>query len=302
LRRADEASVSVPPPGWVEPAAPAFAAPERVIAHGADMRTENRRLLDGRRVIARLIDWILVWVVATLISRGWEDPFAAFVLAQAMLLIYNHLFEVRSGATPGKRLVGLRVASLDTGGLPSPRQAATRGVIGIFEIGPIAAIAIIVNRQRRRLGDYAAGTAVVDARKHPIAPRPLSGGALVYPVLWAIPMLVVCLPVAMGAPRDSYRTRVNALCARADADVAMARSYGGVATVAAMLDRRDQLIAAQTVPDDWRDRHRRLLLALAEQTEAVHQSAATWARDVDPGRFAATVAAESVHMPGYESC
>lgn len=300
----------MPPPGWVAPAPGAFEAPERPASasdggDAADMRTENRRLLDGRRVIARLIDWAIFWAVAKLITRGWDDQLAAFAFFQCLLLIYNHLFEVTTGATLGKRLVGLRVASLADGGLPSPRQAATRGVIGIFEIGPIAAIAIIVNRQRRRLGDYAAGTAVVDARKHPVPARPLFAGAIAYPLVWLIPTLVVSWPAAHGGPRMDYRAQVAGLCAGARADLRGGAPYGGVAGVAAILDRRDQLIGAivpRDVPEEWRARHRQLLAALAQQTEAVHQSANTWARDVDPGRFAATVAADSVHRPGYESC
>src|SRR4051812_13432766 len=106
------------------------------------MRTENRRLLDSRRVVARLVDWVMVFLTAKIISRGWGSELGELALFQCLLLIYNHLFEVTTGATLGKRLVGLRVANLADGGLPTPRQAATRGVIGIFEIGVIAAVAI----------------------------------------------------------------------------------------------------------------------------------------------------------------
>lgn len=291
----------MPPPGWVAPAAPALSAPERVSPDPGGLRSENRRYLDNRRAVARLADWVLVFGVAKLVSRGWGDALSELALFQCLLLIYNHLFEVTTGATIGKRLAGLRVASLDTGGLPSPRQAATRGVIGIVEIGVVAAIAIIVNKQRRRLGDYAAGTAVVDARRHPAPPRSLFAGAIVYPVLWLVPTLVVCATAA-GRTQDSYRSDVNRLCAQADAAVLGVPSYGDAQTVYALLDQRDRLVAAREVPGAWQVRHRQLVAALAEQTEGVRQSANTWARDVDVSRFAVVVARLSLHRPGYEAC
>ena len=57
-------------------------------------------------------------------------------------MIFHHVCEVTRGATPGKRLLHLRVARLEDGELPTPRQAAARGVIGIFEFGVIACIAV----------------------------------------------------------------------------------------------------------------------------------------------------------------
>jgi uncharacterized RDD family membrane protein YckC len=296
--------VSVPPPGWVEPTRAAVAAAPAPSPSPSSstqaLRAENRRPLDSRRAIARLIDWILVGVVAQVISSGWGDELGSFVLFQCLLLIYNHLFEVTTGATLGKRLVGLRVASLDDGGLPSPRQAATRGVIGIVEIGVIAAISIVVNKQRRRLGDYAAGTAVVDARKHPVTSRALFAGAIAYPVVWLVPTLLVCSMAAKGTLPGSYRSQVNDLCEQARAE-AVAGAYGGDARyVAAVLVERDRRIAALAVPRSWRDRHEQLLASLSRQTNAVVTE--TSGTGAVSGAVESALAGPSRAVAGYNAC
>jgi uncharacterized RDD family membrane protein YckC len=290
----------VPPPGWVEPVRPAFVGTTAPSAAAQDLRHENRRPLDSRRVVARLVDWVLVAIVAQVVSSGWGDELGSFVLFQCLLLIYNHLFEVTTGATLGKRLVGLRVASLDDGGLPSPRQAATRGVIGIVEIGVIAAIAIVVNKQRRRLGDYAAGTAVVDARRHPVASRAVFAGAIVYPVLWLVPTLLVCSMAAKGTLPGSYRSQVNDLCERARAEAASVPYGREPANLAAIFANRDQFIATLAVPRSWRDRHEQLLASLHRQTADL-EVAANGVR-ASSGAVAAALAGPSRGVPGYESC
>jgi hypothetical protein len=169
---------------------------------------------------------------------------------------------VTSGATPGKRLLGLRVARLQDGELPTPRQAAARGVIGIFEFGLIACIAIVCTKGRRRLGDLAAGTAVVDARRHPIASRPLFAGALAYPAAWAVPAIVACVLAARGDLPGSYRDNADAICAsatrQAPAYVA-ARGLTGMQELYAQLDAN---LSALEVPHAWRGRHDEMMLRL----------------------------------------
>lgn len=290
----------MPPPGWAEPARPVFVPTAAALpAAVQELRTESRRSLDSRRVVARLVDWILVGVVARVVSSGWGDELGSFVLFQCLLLIYNHLFEVTTGATLGKRLLGLRVASLDDGGLPSPRQAATRGVIGIVEIGVIAAIAIVVNKQRRRLGDYAAGTAVVDVRKHPVASRPLFPGAVAYPVVWLIPTLLVCSMAAKGTLPGSYRSRVNDICERARAEASRGPNSGDAAYTAEIFARRDRLVATLPVPGSWRDRHAQLLTSLQAQTAGL-MAEAVGARGAT--RVPAAIAGPSRGVPGFDAC
>lgn len=269
-------SVSVPPPGWAEPARPAPASTAPAPSSFADrgLEGENRRSLDSRRVVARLIDWAVVAPVAFFAQWEWGAGLGSFALAQCALLIYHHLFEVTSGATLGKRAMRLRVARVDDAGLPSPRQAATRGVIGIFEIGIVAALAIVANKQRRRVGDYAAGTAVVDARRHPVASRPLFAGAIAYPVAWLIPALVAGTLTAQGKLGDTYRAQADAICVDAGRAVQAQVPAYGIAALPQILDRRDATLDALAVPHAWRDRHEQLMAMLRAQTRSVQVAVA----------------------------
>jgi uncharacterized RDD family membrane protein YckC len=306
-------SVSVPPPGWVEPARPAttYRASEPT-AGESSIKRENRRSLDSRRVIARLIDWAVVAPVAYFAQWEWGEGLGSFALAQCALLIYHHLFEVTSGATLGKRAMRLRVARVDDGGLPAPRQAAARGVIGIFEIGIIAALSIVANKQRRRLGDYAAGTAVVDARKHPVASRPLFAGAVAYPVAWLIPALIAGSLAAKGKLGDTYRAQADAICVDAGRMVQTEVASYGIIALPQILDRRDAAIAALAVPHAWQDRHEQLMAMLREQTRSVQVAVAQAQQSDHPRTVLASMASDlrttgatngaRVAALGYEGC
>lgn len=271
-------SVSVPPPGWVQPPRAVAATSPLATAH-TDLRDENRRALDSRRVRARVLDWLIIAPFGYAAAWEWGWNLGTFALLQCLLLILNHVCEVTTGATPGKRRCGLRVANLQDGGLPTPRQAATRGVIGVFEFGLIAAIAIMSTKGRRRLGDLAAGTAVVDARKHPVASRPLFAGALVYPVVWAVPAIIACVLGARGVLSDSYRAQADSWCGAYSTRVSA--TTDGVATLqldlemVAVIERLDP-------PHAWRRRHEDLLRRLRLRL-ATHQQ---WAQDraVHPSR------------------
>jgi uncharacterized RDD family membrane protein YckC len=272
--------VSVPPPGWVEPPRAVTATSDPVHTRD-DLRSENRRALDSKRVRARFLDWLIVAPFGIAAAWEWGWNFGTFALFQCLLLILNHVCEVTTGATPGKRRCGLRVASLQDGGLPSPRQAAVRGVIGIFEFGLIAAIAIISNKGRRRLGDLAAGTAVVDARKHPVGSRPLFAGALVYPVVWAVPAIIACILGARGVLPDSYRAQADRWCRGYSARVGM--TTDGVSALPLDFEMV-RVVETLDAPHAWRPAHedlvRRLRLRLVThqqwaQDRVLHPSRAT---------------------------
>lgn len=276
------------------------------------LRRENRRGLDSRRVVARVLDWLIVAPFAGVAVWEWGWHLGTYALFQCLLLIYHHVFEVTTGATPGKRLLGLRVARIDDGGLPRPRQAAARGVVGIFEFGLIACVAIVVTRQRRRLGDYAAGTAVVSARKHPVASRRLFGGAVAYPVAWAVPAVVACVLGANGDLAGTYRQRADAICSSANGEVRRAARVYGVSALPAVFHQRDERLAALWVPNAWHARHDRLLATLRAQTTWASVGIAAAYRAQDPGpvlrRFASdprtrrALDVSAVGAMGYRGC
>ncbi|MEO5842171.1 MAG: RDD family protein [Acidimicrobiales bacterium] len=97
-----------------------------------------------------------------------EGGKAATMWAVGLLVGFaNHaLLQGTSGASIGKKAVGLRVIKKDTGQLASVGPNALRWLVSLFDIGCcflIALIMIITTKGHRRLGDMAANTLVVDA-------------------------------------------------------------------------------------------------------------------------------------------
>ncbi|MER7753040.1 RDD family protein [Kitasatospora sp. NPDC097643] len=91
-----------------------------------------------RRILARLIDYLLVQAVAVIVVA----PFAslsdrsgeagAFWLACAIYLVYDALMLSHDGQTLGKKAVKVRVAMLVDGNIPSPAAAWTRAAVFIL--------------------------------------------------------------------------------------------------------------------------------------------------------------------------
>lgn len=97
-----------------------------------------------------------------------EDGKAAAIYAVVLLVgLANHvLLQGSTGASIGKKAVGLRVIKKDTGQLASIGPNALRWLVSLFDIGCcflIALIMIITTKGHRRLGDMAANTLVVGA-------------------------------------------------------------------------------------------------------------------------------------------
>jgi uncharacterized RDD family membrane protein YckC len=259
-------SASVPPPGWVRPRASIpvttpLDAPERVSGgdFAATIAAEDRRGLDTRRVGARIIDAILCAPAYFLALHQWGDALGSWAVYQLAQLILAHLCEVTVGQTPGKHLMKLRVARKADGGLPTPRQAAVRGVLGIVEWGLIGLIALHVSKGRTRLGDRAAATVVVDVQRHPIPSRGLTTGTFTYPVLWAIPVVLLWVGSASGSMPGSYRHQADAICRRTDATIrATVRSDGPYALHDAWMREYDALSRLHA-PVSWRARQEALL-------------------------------------------
>ncbi|MGW0734161.1 RDD family protein [Streptomyces sp. NPDC002851] len=108
---------------------------------GADPLAGMPPLADsGRRVLARLIDMVLVGVVVWLISLSFggitfdTDPeqvefsesFGHSLLAAVLYTGYDTVLIAQSGQTLGKKWLGLRVANLDNGATPSMQTSLLR--------------------------------------------------------------------------------------------------------------------------------------------------------------------------------
>ena len=98
--------------------------------------------------------------------------------------LYPVTFEVLSGATPGKRAMGLLVVHDD--GTPVALPASLiRNLLRVVDFFPlfygVGLVCTLVDRDFRRLGDLAAGTLVVHAQRRPSAaadaPVPLPASA-----------------------------------------------------------------------------------------------------------------------------
>jgi uncharacterized RDD family membrane protein YckC len=97
----------------------------------------------GKRVLARIIDMILVGIVVWLLSWGfgfaqytvdtddieYGKSFGQEVVAAILYIAYDTLMISRTGQTLGKRLFDLRVADLDNGATPSVQTSLTRAAV-----------------------------------------------------------------------------------------------------------------------------------------------------------------------------
>lgn len=163
----------------------------------------------GTRTVAAVIDLLiqLFLIAAVLVVLGLVIGFAALATgdfggddggggilqgvfvalfafaALAVLFGYHTVAELRWGASPGKRVFGIRVTA--DGGLP-PTTGATvlRNLLRVIDYVPpfvvIDVVAVLATQRRTRLGDVFAGTLVARPEPPepglgplPIAPRPV---------------------------------------------------------------------------------------------------------------------------------
>jgi uncharacterized RDD family membrane protein YckC len=110
----------------------------------------------GRRLLALVVDWLIALLVAQVLSAALDlSPGARGFVTLAIFGALAWLLTAIFGTTPGKRLAGLRVASLD--GEPI-------GFLGAFERAVLLVLllpAVLWDRDHRGLHDRAARTVVV---------------------------------------------------------------------------------------------------------------------------------------------
>ncbi|GGW77607.1 RDD family protein [Streptomyces lomondensis] len=97
----------------------------------------------GKRVLARLIDMILVGAVVWLLTWGFDvneydvdsdrievgRSFWQSAVAAVLYIAYDTVLTARTGQTLGKKLLHLRVANLDNGATPSAQNALMRAAV-----------------------------------------------------------------------------------------------------------------------------------------------------------------------------
>ena len=145
------------------------------------------------RFYAFLLDWLIRLVIAyaaaiaTLVTGAFG---VAFWLVFYFLLewFYPVAFELsRSGATPGKSIVGIKVV-MDNGLPVTPAASFTRNLLRVADFLPFmfgaAIVSMLLRRDSKRLGDLAAATIVVHQPQRPPKVK-LEGVA---PVTPAVPL------------------------------------------------------------------------------------------------------------------
>jgi uncharacterized RDD family membrane protein YckC len=141
--------------------------------------------LDNRRVLAAIIDLVVVgagWAVIMAAGGVLGEPASEvgtglFLVGLGWALYYYFACESGGGQTLGKRVMKIRVASLD-GGPADMREVALRTVLRVIDglffylVGLIVMIA--TGERRGRLGDLVGGTKIVSAEEPARAAAPVS--------------------------------------------------------------------------------------------------------------------------------
>ena len=89
----------------------------------ADLRYP--RVSQGRRMLGVLIDWLMSYAIAI----GFFVEFGEPSMGAVVFLIFTAqylLFAALGGATPGHRVMGLKIVRFSDGGMPTPLQALIR--------------------------------------------------------------------------------------------------------------------------------------------------------------------------------
>jgi uncharacterized RDD family membrane protein YckC len=251
--------VSTPPPGASQPAlapAPKAAVP-----------VTGLKQLDGKRVLARLIDALIVGVPSAIAQTSTEE-FGAYWVFMALSLVYFFVCEATMAQTVGKRVMRLRVMTRD-GGAPSVNAISIRTVLRLIDDGPIGLVVMVLSGERRqRLGDLAAGTAVGAAERE--VPRPEANALLVvYPVAWLIGAFGFITLTPSPASAADYAQQATQICRLGEV-----QSEPDEAGWAALFEEMRDRHAALTPPPDLAAVHATLVRNDGEMAQVMREMAA----------------------------
>ena len=139
----------------------------------------------GDRILASLIDyalyatWFIAWGVLNRelhLSPGGRAGQVIMLLPTTFYMLACEVFF--NGQTLGKKALSLRVVRLD-GTRPGLGDYLLRWLLRPIEIimtaGVVALITMLINGRGQRLGDLAAGTAVISLKKRPDYSTPMAG-------------------------------------------------------------------------------------------------------------------------------
>ena len=122
----------------------------------ADLRYP--RVSQGRRMLGVLIDWLLCAAIAKGFFDGglrWPEPY----VTPLIFFIQYWIFASLGGATPGHRIVGLKIVRFSDGGMPTPVQALIRTGLLV-----VVVTAITFDQNGRGINERLSNTVLVRSR------------------------------------------------------------------------------------------------------------------------------------------
>lgn len=122
----------------------------------ADLRYP--RVSQGRRMVGVLIDWLMSYAVAI----GFFVEFGEPAMGAVVFLIFTAqylIFAALGGATPGHRIMGLKIVRFSDGQMPTPIQALIRTSLLV-----IILTAITFDQNGRGINERLSNTVLVKTR------------------------------------------------------------------------------------------------------------------------------------------
>jgi uncharacterized RDD family membrane protein YckC len=201
---------------------------EAVVLEVPCARFPSRLVALGIDVLIQVILLLVLSLIIGVAARGGRLNVAAasavgITVIVAVIVGYPVLWETLTrGASPGKYALGLRVVS-DDGGPERFRQALVRGLAAVVEIwitfGCVALITSLLSDRGKRLGDFFAGTFVVQQRlpaRRGAAPLPPVSPEL---ALWGAALEMSALTEQTAETARRYLARLPELTPAARAEL-----------------------------------------------------------------------------------
>ena len=91
----------------------------------SDIDLRYPRVSQGRRMLGVLIDWLMSYAIAI----GFFVEFGESSMGAVVFLVFTAqylIFAALGGATPGHRIMGLKIVRFSDGQMPTPIQALIR--------------------------------------------------------------------------------------------------------------------------------------------------------------------------------
>ena len=124
----------------------------------SDIDLRYPRVSQGRRMLGVLIDWLMSYAIAI----GFFVEFGESSMGAVVFLVFTAqylIFTALGGATPGHRIMGLKIVRFSDGQMPTPIQALIRTSLLV-----IILTAITFDHNGRGINERLSNTVLVKTR------------------------------------------------------------------------------------------------------------------------------------------